>query len=81
MDKYLLDLRIAQAQEKLGYDIEQALGSPTEQYERLARLIEAAAPTRPRKTELRKDIEVEVVSDCWVNHFPKRPFLSPLIDK
>lgn len=68
MGKYILELKMAQAQERLKIDIEQALGTPQEQYERLARLIDAAGPQTKAVRELRKDIEVQLDFSQWRNH-------------
>lgn len=64
-NKYLLDLKLAQMQEQLKTDIEEALGTPQEQFERLERMIEACASTARRTTELRKDITVELDLSAW----------------
>ncbi len=64
MDKYLLKLRMAQMSEKLTSDIQAELGTAEDQYQRLADLIEACAPTNSGR-ELRKDFSV------WVNYTEK----------
>lgn len=47
-DTYALQFKMMQMNEKLKRDMEDALGTPQEQYERLERLIEAAGqPTAP----------------------------------